>query len=279
MDSFSVAAGAVAPLMFFMALGFCVSRKAHFDSAAIANFNKLVFKVFLPANMFAAVYFSDMSKLLDPKLFFLCSRRSIGNLSVSLFFSCPAGQGQSKTGSHHPDCLPQQFHHLGGSLGGEHIRVGGSKYAFDAGYYHSTSLQCAGSIYSGKIPGWQNGLAAYSLGCDYKPYDFGRAFGSHSKIATVFPAGFLDQSSKRYGNRNDASGIDRLGGFFQFRKCGGGTPSSPGLYLFPPGPSPGSISGWCDSLWFPRSRTGDFDEHQYPSLRSGWLCHGPADGQ
>lgn len=68
MDSFSVAAGAVAPLMFFMALGFCVSRKAHFDSAAIANFNKLVFKVFLPANMFAAVYFSDMSKLLDPKL-------------------------------------------------------------------------------------------------------------------------------------------------------------------------------------------------------------------
>lgn len=69
MSSFSVAAGAVAPLMFFMVLGFCVSQKAHFDETAIANFNKLVFKVFLPANMFAAVYFSDMSKLLDPKLF------------------------------------------------------------------------------------------------------------------------------------------------------------------------------------------------------------------
>ena len=63
MSSFSVAAGAVAPLMFFMVLGFCVSQKAHFDETAIANFNKLVFKVFLPANMFAAVYFSDMSKL------------------------------------------------------------------------------------------------------------------------------------------------------------------------------------------------------------------------
>ena len=68
MSSFSVAAGAVAPLMFFMALGFCVSQKAHFDGTAIANFNKLVFKVFLPANMFLAVYFSDISKVLDPRL-------------------------------------------------------------------------------------------------------------------------------------------------------------------------------------------------------------------
>ena len=41
MSSFSVAAGAVAPLMFFMVLGFCVSQKAHFDGTAIANFNKL----------------------------------------------------------------------------------------------------------------------------------------------------------------------------------------------------------------------------------------------
>lgn len=68
MSSFSVAAGAVAPLMFFMVLGFCVSQKAHFDGTAIANFNKLVFKVFLPANMFSAVYFSDISKVLDPRL-------------------------------------------------------------------------------------------------------------------------------------------------------------------------------------------------------------------
>lgn len=107
MDSFSVAAGAVAPLMFFMALGFCVSRKAHFDSAAIANFNKLVFKVFLPANMFAAVYFSDMSKLLDPKLISYAIGGVLGIYLLAYFFCCPAGYGQSETGSYHPDCLPQ----------------------------------------------------------------------------------------------------------------------------------------------------------------------------
>lgn len=278
MDSFSVAAGAVAPLMFFMALGFCVSRKAHFDSAAIANFNKLVFKVFLPANMFAAVYFSDMSKLLDPKLFSYAVGGVLGIYLLAYFLVVRLVKDNRKRGAIIQIVYRSNFIILGVPLV---ENIYGSE-AVNMPLMLATiipPLQCAGSIYSGKIPGWQNGLAAYSLGCDYKPYDFGRAFGSHSKIATVFPAGFLDKSSKRYGNRNDASGTDRLGGFFQFRKCGGGTPSSPGLYLFPPGPSPGSISGWCDSLWFPRSRTGDFDEHQYPSLRSGWLCHGPADGQ
>ena len=86
MDSFNVAAGAVAPLMFFMVLGFCVSRKAHFDSVAIANFNKLVFKVFLPANMFAAVYFSDMSKLLDPRLISYAIGGVLGIYLLAYFF-------------------------------------------------------------------------------------------------------------------------------------------------------------------------------------------------
>lgn len=279
MDSFSVAAGAVAPLMFFMALGFCVSRKAHFDSAAIANFNKLVFKVFLPANMFAAVYFSDMSKLLDPKLISYAIGGVLGIYLLAYFFVVRLVTDNRKRGAIIQIVYRSNFIILGVPLveniyGPEAVNMPLMLATIIPPLYNVLAVYTLEKFRGGRMD-WRHIL----WGCGYKSYDSGRAFGSYGKIAAVSPARFLDQSAERHGNRNNASGPDCFGGFFQFRKCGGGNPSPPGLYLFPPGPGAGSISGWCSSLWFPWGRTGDSDEYQYPSLCSGWLCYGPADGQ
>lgn len=279
MDSFSVAAGAVAPLMFFMALGFCVSRKAHFDSAAIANFNKLVFKVFLPANMFAAVYFSDMSKLLDPKLFSYAVGGVLGIYLLAYFLVVRLVKDNRKRGAIIQIVYRSNFIILGVPLveniyGSEAVNMPLMLATIIPPLYNVLAVYTLEKFRGGRMD-WRHIL----WGVITNPMILGVLLGAIVKLLPFSLPDFLTKALKDMATGTTPLALIVLGGFFQFRKCGGGTPSSPGLYLFPPGPSPGSISGWCDSLWFPRSRTGDFDEHQYPSLRSGWLCHGPADGQ
>lgn len=87
-SSFQVAAGAIAPLMFFMLLGFLLNQRAHFDSVAIANFNKLVFKIFLPANMFAAIYFSDIKNILNPRMIAYAVGGILVIYGLAYFFVC-----------------------------------------------------------------------------------------------------------------------------------------------------------------------------------------------
>ncbi|MEE0338267.1 AEC family transporter, partial [Acidaminococcus fermentans] len=66
MENFWIAAGAVLPLMIYMAIGLLARRKYHFNESHISNFNKIVFGVFLPTNMFYSVYFTDIGKVMRP---------------------------------------------------------------------------------------------------------------------------------------------------------------------------------------------------------------------
>ncbi len=72
MNSFFVALSAVIPLMIYMGIGLLAQKKEGFTDKIIANFNKLVFHVFLPANMFVSVYTSDVKKTLQPSLVLYC---------------------------------------------------------------------------------------------------------------------------------------------------------------------------------------------------------------
>lgn len=72
MNSFFVALRAVIPLMIYMGIGLLAQKKEHFSDKIISNFNKLVFHVFLPANMFVSVYTSDVKKTLQPSLVLYC---------------------------------------------------------------------------------------------------------------------------------------------------------------------------------------------------------------
>lgn len=60
-ENFMVAVGAIAPLVVYLGMGLFMRWYAHFDDKAISNFNKLIFTIFLPTNMFASIYFSDTS--------------------------------------------------------------------------------------------------------------------------------------------------------------------------------------------------------------------------
>lgn len=66
MENFWIAAGAVLPLMIYMAIGLLARKRYHFNEGHISNFNKIVFGVFLPTNMFYSVYFTDISKVMRP---------------------------------------------------------------------------------------------------------------------------------------------------------------------------------------------------------------------
>ncbi|MDD6570344.1 AEC family transporter [Acidaminococcus timonensis] len=66
MENFWIAAGAVLPLMIYMGIGLLAKKRYGFTSQIISYFNKLVFGVFLPTNMFYSVYFTDMSKVVKP---------------------------------------------------------------------------------------------------------------------------------------------------------------------------------------------------------------------
>ena len=252
MSSFSVAAGAVAPLMFFMVLGFCVSQKAHFDGTAIANFNKLVFKVFLPANMFSAVYFSDISKVLDPRLI---SYGAGGILTVYLlayFFVVRLVRDDRKRGAIIQIIYRSNFVILGVPLV-ENI-------------YGPEAVNMPLMLVT-IIPPLYNVLAVFTL----------EKF--RGQTAAFSSAGILGEGSEGNGSGDDTFVSDRPGGFLQFRKRSRGTPSPPGLYLFSPSLGPGGFCSWCCSLWFQRARTGHSYVCHHYSLCGGQLYHGPADGQ
>lgn len=68
MDHFSVAVGAVAPLAIYLLLGIFMRWYAHFDDDSISHFNKMIFTIFLPTNMFASIYYADTSKTLHLSL-------------------------------------------------------------------------------------------------------------------------------------------------------------------------------------------------------------------
>lgn len=60
-ENFLVAVGAVSPLAVYLGIGLFMRWYAHFDDKAISNFNKLIFTIFLPMNMFASIYYADTS--------------------------------------------------------------------------------------------------------------------------------------------------------------------------------------------------------------------------
>lgn len=66
MGNFWIAAGAVLPLMIYMGVGLLAKKRYGFTPQIISYFNKLVFGVFLPTNMFYSVYFTDVSKVVKP---------------------------------------------------------------------------------------------------------------------------------------------------------------------------------------------------------------------
>lgn len=66
MGNFWIAAGAVLPLMIYMGIGLLAKRRYGFTPQIISYFNKLVFGVFLPTNMFYSVYYTDVSKVMKP---------------------------------------------------------------------------------------------------------------------------------------------------------------------------------------------------------------------
>ena len=72
MESFFVALSAVIPLMVYMGIGLLAQKKERFSDHIISNFNKLVFHVFMPTNMFVSVYTSDVKKTLQPSLVLFC---------------------------------------------------------------------------------------------------------------------------------------------------------------------------------------------------------------
>lgn len=274
MSSFSVAAGAVAPLMFFMVLGFCVSQKAHFDETAIANFNKLVFKVFLPANMFAAVYFSDMSKLLDPKLFSYAVGGVLGIYLLAYFIVVRLVKDNRKRGAIIQIVYRSNFIILGVPLveniyGPEAVNMPLMLATIIPPLYNVLAVYTLEKFRGGRMD-WRHIL----WGVVTNPMIVGVLLGAMVKLLPFPLPDFLTKALKDMAIGTTPLALIVLGASFNFESAVG-----PGLYLFPSGPGTGSISGWCGFLRFPRSRTGDSDEHQYPSLRSGWLCHGTADGQ
>ena len=68
LDNLIVALNAVLPLMIYMGIGLVLRQKEHFSDVIISNFNKLVFKVFLPVNMFVSVYVANVKEALQPSL-------------------------------------------------------------------------------------------------------------------------------------------------------------------------------------------------------------------
>lgn len=68
MNNLVIAFSSVAPLTFYMILGYILRRIEKFDDSVIANFNKIIFKVMLPSTILMSVYRSDLSKTLNPAL-------------------------------------------------------------------------------------------------------------------------------------------------------------------------------------------------------------------
>ena len=101
MESFFVALSAVIPLMVYMGIGLLAQKKERFSDKIISNFNKLVFHVFLPTNMFVSVYTSDVAKTWQP------------SLATVLPIDSPLYRGQPETRCPGPAHLQEQLHPLG----------------------------------------------------------------------------------------------------------------------------------------------------------------------
>ena len=74
MESLQISLNAVLPLCLYMAAGYLVKKRGLIDEEIILKFNKVAFLVFLSTSVFNAIYSSDLSTAVKPKLilFVLC---------------------------------------------------------------------------------------------------------------------------------------------------------------------------------------------------------------
>ena len=68
MESFQISLNAVLPLFIYMAVGYLAKMRNLLDDRDVARFNKVVFNVFLALSVFQAVYSSDLSTAVKPRL-------------------------------------------------------------------------------------------------------------------------------------------------------------------------------------------------------------------
>ena len=74
MESLQISLNAVLPLCLYMAAGYLAKKRGLIDEEIILKFNKVAFLVFLSTSVFNAIYSSDLSTAVKPKLilFVLC---------------------------------------------------------------------------------------------------------------------------------------------------------------------------------------------------------------
>ena len=68
MESLQISLNAVLPLCLYMAAGYLVRRLGLIDEEIILKFNRVAFLVFLSTSVFSALYGSDLSTAVNPKL-------------------------------------------------------------------------------------------------------------------------------------------------------------------------------------------------------------------
>ena len=68
MESLQISLNAVLPLCLYMAAGYLARRRGLIDEEIILKFNRVAFLVFLSTSVFSALYGSDLSTAVSPKL-------------------------------------------------------------------------------------------------------------------------------------------------------------------------------------------------------------------
>ena len=68
MESLQISLNAVFPLCLYMAAGYLARRRGLIDEEIILKFNRVAFLVFLSTSVFSALYGSDLSTAVNPKL-------------------------------------------------------------------------------------------------------------------------------------------------------------------------------------------------------------------
>lgn len=68
MESLQISLNAVLPLCLYMAAGYLARRRGLIDEEIILKFNRVAFLVFLSTSVFSALYGSDLSTAVNPKL-------------------------------------------------------------------------------------------------------------------------------------------------------------------------------------------------------------------
>ena len=262
-----------------MVLGFCVSQKAHFDGTAIANFNKLVFKVFLPANMFSAVYFSDISKVLDPRLI---SYGAGGILTVYLlayFFVVRLVRDDRKRGAIIQIIYRSNFVILGVPLveniyGPEAVNMPLMLVTIIPPLYNVLAVFTLEKFRGGRMD-WQHVLR----GVVTNPMILGALIGGLVKLLPFPLPEFLAKALKEMAVGTTPLSLIVLGASFNFKSAVGEFRTLLVCIFSRLVLAPAVFFGWCCSLWFQRARTGHSYVCHHYSLCGGQLYHGPADGQ